>query len=90
MAELFDDGSSIEWVDRETLRYKEGELSALIWVDFEAGLFSEGRIIKCSSINHWEQQEGNSPKPIDDLKKHEIIEKTIMYYGKLGKPCRLE
>lgn len=90
MAELFDDGSSIEWVDKETLRYREGDLSALIWVDFEAGLFSNGRIIKSSSINHWEQREGNSLKPISSLQKREIVDKLIMYYEKLGKPCRLE
>ena len=90
MTELFDDGSSIEWVDKETLRYMEGDLSALIWVDFETGLFSSGRIIKSSTLSHWEQADGKDLEPIDGLKKQEIIKKAKKYYEKHGKTCQIE
>jgi hypothetical protein len=50
----FDNGSYVEWVDRETLKYTSGDFSVLVWVDFEPGLFSGGRIIKASSIKNWD------------------------------------
>ena len=62
----FDDGSLIEWVDKETLKYSEGEFSVLIWVDFEPGFFSGGRIIKSSSILTWDKKPSERSEMIDD------------------------
>ena len=50
----FSDGSSIEWVNKETLRYADSSHTALIWVDFEQGFFNNGRIIMASSVKTWE------------------------------------
>jgi hypothetical protein len=86
----FDDGSSVEWVDKETLQYREGNYSALIWVDFEPGIFSSGKVIKASSINKWGSKPEDASGHIDERKKNEIIEKIMMYYKAFGKKCRVE
>ena len=78
----FEDGSLIEWEDRETIRYIEGRYSALIWVDFEPGFFSRGRIIRTSSIDEWELSPDEVDKKISASKKMEIINKIEQLYKK--------
>lgn len=85
----FDDGSVIEWVDRETLRYSEGNFSSLIWVDFEPGIFNSGRIINSSSIVRWERSPPGSPEDIDMDKRKEILSKIQLYYQSQHKKCRI-
>lgn len=82
---IFEDGSSVEWKDRETLLYKEGECAASIWVDFEPGWFKSGRIIKTDSLEYWDDLSGTENVKIDQNKKQEIINKVILYYKDLGK-----
>jgi hypothetical protein len=84
------DGSQIEWVDKETLRYSENGYSVLIWVDFEAGLFKSGRVIKLSSLSNWQTRPKDKSDIIDELKKNEIVEKIKHYYKSMGKKCRVE
>lgn len=85
----FDDGSSVEWVDKETVRYSEGEFSVLIWVDFEPGFWSSGRVIRSSSIKNWSATPTGCSATIDAEKKREIIDKIQRYYGSLKKKCRV-
>ena len=88
--EKFTDGSSVSWVDKETLRYSDALHSALIWVDFEPGLFSKGRIIKASSINTWEScPEDESPDISDDARTR-ILGKATEYYERHNVKCRIE
>ncbi|WP_018016147.1 hypothetical protein [Teredinibacter turnerae] len=82
---IFEDGSCVEWKDRETLLYKEGERSASIWVDFEPGWFKSGRIIKTDSVEYWDDLSGTGKVKIDQNKKQEIIDKVILYYKGFGK-----
>ena len=86
----FPDGSKVEWVDRETLRYSEDPKSVLIWVDFEPGFFSRGRIIKASSIQQWESVDTQEASTITNEKRTDIIEKIKKYYKRFRKPCRVE
>ena len=76
----FEDGSSVEWSGRDSLKYTEGGSSVYIWVDFESGFFSNGKVIKSSSINTWGGEE----------KKKEIIDKVKGYYKSNHIPCRVE
>lgn len=86
---IFKDGSFLEWVDKETLRYVEGGFNVLVWVDyFEEGLFSNGRVIKASSLVKWDSKPQNYSETIDELKKNEIINKIKEYY--LNKKIRIE
>jgi hypothetical protein len=89
-AKTFNDGSSVDWVDKETLRYTKGEFSALIWVDFEPGFFSAGRIIRSFSIAKWEAAPVGSTDEIDTESKEEIINKIKLYYKSINKKCRVE
>jgi hypothetical protein len=84
----FPDGSSVAWVDRETLKYSDGSHSVLVWVDFEPGFFSKGRIIKASSIQEWESA-GDGVKITED-KKTEIINKVTKYYEQNKIQYRIE
>ncbi|GLI34002.1 hypothetical protein [Desulforhabdus amnigena] len=86
----FDDGSYVEWVDRETLKYTSGDFSVLVWVDFEPGLFSGGRIIKASSIKNWDAKPAGSPATIDEDIKQDIINKIQQYYKSFKKKYRVE
>ena len=87
---LLDDGSSLEWVDKETLRYKESSFSALIWVDFEPGIFNGGRVIKSYSLTSWESRPEGSSSIIEVNKKQEILTKVQQYYRSQNKECRVE
>ena len=87
---LLDDGSSIEWVDKETLRYTESNFSVLIWVDFEPGFFNSGRVIKSSSLATWESKPEGYSSTIEANKKQEILTKVQQYYRSQNKSCRVE
>jgi hypothetical protein len=86
----FPDGAAIEWVDKETLRYREGNRAVLIWVDFERGLFSGGRIVRASSIGHWDGADGPNAEPVDAKTREQIVEKIQAYYGHHRVKCRVE
>lgn len=86
----FDDGSSIEWVDRETVKYINGHFAVNIWVDFEDGFFSTGRVIKPSLITKWDTVPTGHPILINDDAKKGIVNKLIEYYRSNNRKCRLE
>lgn len=85
---LFDDGSSIEWEDRESLQYREvdGHI-ALIWVDFEPGFFSRGRVLMIESLDKWHTVPEGRSLDLSNEKREEIIAKVRKYYGR--KPLRV-
>jgi hypothetical protein len=87
---LLDDGSSLEWVDKETLRYTESSFSVLIWVDFEAGFFNGGRVIKLSSLATWNSRPEGSSSTIEPNKKQEIITKVQQYFRSQNREWRVE
>jgi len=87
---LFNDGSSIEWINREGLRYIENDFSVLIWVDFASGFFSKERIIKLSSIKYWNSKPSGCSDVISNDKKKEIISKVQQYYQSQNRECYIE
>ena len=86
----FTDGSSIEWVDKETLRYSDASHSVLVWVDFEPGFFNSGRIIKASSIIRWESYPPNESLEISIDIRERILGKVKEYYERHNVKCRIE
>ncbi len=86
----FLDGSLVQWVDKETLRYSDSDHTALIWVDFEPGFFTGGRVIKASSIAKWESCPSNESCDISDEIKMQIISKVTKYYDKYKVKYRIE
>ena len=87
---LFNDGSSIEWINREGLKYIENGFSVLIWVDFASGFFSKRRIIKLSSIKYWNNKPNGCSDVINKNKKKEIISKAQQYYQSQNRKCYIE
>jgi hypothetical protein len=87
---FFYNGKSVEWVDRETLKYSNGGFSALIWVDVEPGFFPNGKIIKSSTIKNWKTVPEGYPELITDCEKQEIIKTIQEYYKSVNKKCRVE
>lgn len=78
----FEDGSIIEWLDKETLRYKRNNCYIDIWVDWkETGWFSSTRIIKISLLKNWNCQ-SDTTRIIDDADKKDIIDKINQYFKK--------
>jgi hypothetical protein len=87
---MLDDGSSIQWVDKESLAYKENGFEVTVWVDFEPGFFSRGRILKLSSLGSWSKWPDTGSNVIGREKRDEIIEKVKKYYSAQNKPLRTE
>jgi hypothetical protein len=79
---VFPDGSSLTWVDRETLRYSDSEYEVLAWVDYASGFFSRGRELRRSSIERWLKYPENAAPEIPPEKRTEIEEKIAAYFGK--------
>jgi hypothetical protein len=86
---IFEDGSCLEWIDKETLLYSEIGKSISIWVDFEPGWSKSGRIINTDSIEYWDELAGVEKSKIDPYKKQEIIDKVALYYKDFGKAVRV-
>ena len=87
---VFKDGSSIEWIDRETLWYAKDGFSVLIWVDFEPGFFKSGRILRSSSIKEWASKPSHAPGPIDDGQRNAIVHRVQQYYRDHGTKITVE
>ena len=85
---IFDDGSKITSQDRETIRYEEQGRATLVWIDYEAGFFSRGRIIKKIWLEYWHTFPTEAHEPISVEKKAEIIGKICQYFG--NRPVRVE
>jgi hypothetical protein len=87
---LLDDGSVIEWVDKETLRYTENGFTGSIWVDFKPGFFNSGRIIKSFSIVRRDGRPEGCPDVIGMDKRKEILAKVQHYYQSQNRKLRIE
>lgn len=86
----FDDGSSIEVIDRETLRYEVNGFATLIWIDAEPGFFKGGRVIKASSIERWTEVAGGRSAEIDAEQRRKIVEKAVQYFRHYRAKVRVE
>lgn len=86
---VFDDGSVIEWIDKETLRYSEGAFVLNIWVDFEPGFFSTGRIVRAALIKDWSATPSGCASTISEAKRLNILDKVRRYYHLNKRKCRI-
>ena len=80
----------IEWVDRESVRYSDGNYSVVVWVDYEPGLFSSGRIIREASIDFWEAHPPNTNSEISNEDRARIVKALQRYYARESVKCRVE
>lgn len=86
----FQDGSQIEWVDKENYRYSKDEYSTLIWVDIEAGFFNSVRIIKTNSITKWQNTSKDLQRLISNEEKLNIVIKLSKYFDIKNQKYRIE
>lgn len=84
------DAVSIEWVDRETFAYIAGNEKVLVWVDYEPGFFSRGRIIHKDSIKSWVSGGGTELRPVSEPEKALVISAIIESLRLKKRPCRVE
>jgi hypothetical protein len=87
---MFNDGSNIEWVDRETIKYHEKNHYVNIWIDYAAGFFNRGRILKKNTIDYWRKEDGSTEMKISDNERNLIIKKIIDYFANKGVICTIE
>ena len=80
----------IDWIDRETLAYRSSGLTVLVWVDFESGVFSRGRVIHTDSIQRWVDSGSNEVRPVTAAERDTIISAVQLHYAQERRPCRLE
>lgn len=85
---FFEDGSSITWIDRETVKYEIGDRHVLVWVDYEGGFFSRGRVVRRQSLARWSDAGGSSDQEISLLDQEAIIAKVQAYFS--GTKVRVE
>jgi len=81
---MFEDGSQLAWIDRESLRYEDNGFIALIWIVPGPGFFSRTTVIKLSSLCSWHERPDGQSDVISAEKKLEIVEKVRKYYA--GRP----
>ena len=86
----FYDGTSMEWLDKESLKYTENDHVAYIWVDYGSGIFKVNRVLKTEFLNEWKVHPQNSTNYIDENKKKEIILKVQLYYALHNVKCEVE
>ena len=84
----FNDGSFVECINKEGYQYSEGPRSLLVWVDFAAGWFNRGRVIKLSSLRQWDKVPTGEERSISVTKRQEIVEKLRIYFS--GRKVEIE
>ena len=80
----------IDWVDRETLACQVGSLTVLVWVDFEPGLLSKGRVIHQDSVRDWLDSDSQPMRPVTSAERHAIVAAVQQHYEKEGRRCTVQ
>jgi hypothetical protein len=76
---------SIDWVDRETLAYRSQGLTVLVWVDFDSGIFSRGRVVHTDSIKEWLDEGWSVVRPVSPKERDMVVAAVISHYAKEGR-----
>jgi len=79
----------IDWMDRETLVYRTSALSVLVWVDYEEGLFSGGRVIHADSSRQWLDTEFKLVRAVTQDEREAIVAAIQKHYAGEQRPCRV-
>ena len=83
-------GATVEWVDRETVKYTENDKSTLVWVDYEAGLLTSGRVLHRYSISKWKVHPLSEKPGIDTESRKKIEAAIIAYFNSRGVRCNVQ
>lgn len=87
----FPDGSTVAWLDRQTVRYKRHGFVVLVWIDFDEGLSIGKRVIKVESIQSWtEMPQPNCDRSISPAARDAIIRTISEFFAERRIRCRLE
>lgn len=78
---------SIQWVDKETLAFVDGDRKVFIWIDFDKGFLSNTRLVHRSSILFWANGRSGEKLLVNERERDQIITEVINYYAKCGKQC---
>ena len=85
---VFDDGSMVTWLDRESVRYTSQDIFVVdIWVDYKGGVVISDRAIKSELLRKWTTApEGTveSDLTISQDIMMDILKKLGCYYKKHG------
>ena len=90
MEELSNVPYRLDWIDRETLAYRSAGLTALVWVDFEPGLLSKGRVIHEESVRDWLGPDWQPVRPVTSVERHAIVAAVEQHYEQEGRPCTVQ
>lgn len=82
--------ASIEWIDRETYAYVVGDEQVLVWVDYERGFFSKGRIIHEDSIQSWVSKDGTAIRVVTEEERTVISSAIVEHLQDKNHSCRME
>ncbi len=78
----FSDGSEVQHLSRDAVRYKEGAFELDIWLDWGPGLLFADRILNLTELEKgWTKFPNTDGRLIEHRKKEEIIEKLRAYLG---------
>jgi hypothetical protein len=85
---LFDDGTFIEYLDREAILYaeKDGHQMEVVWY-FQKGRM-KGRVLQTSDINYWDSP--HETEQISSQKVEEILQKIVEYSRKRNIPLEIK
>lgn len=87
---VFEDGSSLEWVAKDTLRYTEGRSVLFIRVEQAPGFFSNGRVVwGRASLKKWSVNSKGDSGQIREDKRAEITSKLSEYFAIAKIPFRI-
>lgn len=87
----FPDGSTVAWLDRQTVRYERDGFVVLVWIDFDEGLSIGKRVIKIESIQSWtEIPHPNCDRSISPATRNVIIRTISEFFAERRIRCRLE
>lgn len=77
---VFEDGSYVEWLDREEIIYVEGQRSMEITLYYQPGFFSSARVLPLAENFRW-----NPPHDAENVTEDErskILRKLTAYCNK--------
>ena len=87
---VFEDGSSLEWVAKDTLRYTEGRSVLFIRAEQAHGFFSNARVVwGRASLKKWSVNSKGDSGQIREEKRTEIISKLSEYFASAKIPFRV-
>lgn len=81
---------TIEWVNRDAIRYTEGGYSVLVWVTSEPGFLRRRRVIQSSCLLEWENAPGLESTVIEPCQRERLIGEIRKYFLRQKVRCRVE